>query len=323
MVVIQRLVPLLSLYLGSSAAFSLYYAEDLERKNVGDACVKAMSADIDCPVYIRSFKQGGYYASLGNVTLTDEIFASACANEKKVDDVPQFYGGYIWAGWNETCDKDPKTNRYCNEDTEDLEHEEKLCLDCNRRKLEMMQSSSYSEYDSFYRSKLVEVYEKCGGSGPTDIPLTPWEEGRERFCPTKKYHTTKGNETCDSIAKAHPGVAGYDLYVHNKRFIADCRKIRAGIKLCLPPICPIHVVQPGDTCESIEQENDLETGRVRGGNWWIKSDCSDLQEATDLYGKPICIGYYPQETYGPRIKFSSANGPPIPQLRMDDDDDDE
>lgn len=187
----------------------------------------------------------------------------------------------------------------------------------------MMQSSSYSVYDSSYRSKLVEVYERCGGSGPTDIPLGPWDAGRERFCSSKKWHTTKENETCDSVAKAHPGVAGHTLYKYNENFIADCRKLRAGIKLCLPEICPIHVVQPGDTCESIEEENDLETGRARDFNWWIKSDCSDLQEATDLYGKPICIGAYPQETYGPPIKFSSANGPPIPQLRMDDDDDDE
>jgi hypothetical protein len=129
MVVIQRVVPLLSLCLGSSAAFSIVDAEDLERKNVGDACVKAMSADIDCPAYIRSFKQSSYRASLGNKTLTDEIcttpcsallkawfdtVVSACATEKLGDGVPQFYGGYIWAGWNETCVKDTKTNRYCN-----------------------------------------------------------------------------------------------------------------------------------------------------------------------------------------------------------------
>jgi hypothetical protein len=121
----------------------------------------------------------------------------------------------------------------------------------------------------------------------------------------------------------------------NKDLIADCRKIPAGIKLCLPMTCPIHVVQPDDTCRSIERENGLIIGDVRDFNWWIKSDCSDLHEATDLCGKPICIGAYgkkepgswqasiwrtqdPDETYA-RIKFSSANGPPIPQLRMDDD----
>jgi hypothetical protein len=106
-----------------------------------------------------------------------------------------------------------------------------------------MQSSPYSVYDSFYRSKLEEVYEKCGGSGPTEIPLPPFGEKKfEDFCPTKKYHTTEESDTCDSIAKAHPGVAGYSLYMHNTNRIADCRKIPAGTKLCLPPICPIHVV---------------------------------------------------------------------------------
>jgi hypothetical protein len=56
MVVIQHLVPLLSLFLGSSAAFRIHDATDLESRHVGDACVKAMSANINCPAYIRSFK---------------------------------------------------------------------------------------------------------------------------------------------------------------------------------------------------------------------------------------------------------------------------
>ncbi|KAH7191800.1 uncharacterized protein B0J16DRAFT_410583 [Fusarium flagelliforme] len=354
MVVIQRLVPLLSLCLGSSAAFSIHDATDLDSKNVSDACVKAMSANIDCHGYIRSFDEAGYRGSLGNVTETDEVCTStcsaslkswfetvisACANEKMGDGVPQLYGGYMWAGWNETCFKDPKTNRYCNDildDSEELEYEEELCHSCNRRKLEMMQSSSYSIYNSFYRRKLGEVYKKCGGSGPTDIPPPPIvEKERERFCLTKKYYTTKENDTCDSIAKAYPGVAGRFLYMSNRDFIADCRKIPAGIKICLPMTCPIHVVQPDDTCWSIERENRLRNHDVEYFNSWIKSDCSNLHEATDLYGKPICIGAYgvkeagswqasiwrthdPNETYS-RIKFSSANGPPIPQLIKNDE----
>ncbi|KAJ3510792.1 hypothetical protein NM208_g15491 [Fusarium decemcellulare] len=129
MVAIQRLVPLLGLCLGASANFNIYNATTLEDANVGDACVKAMAADIACPAYIRSFMQRRYHGSLYNVTLTDEIctgacsaslkrwfntVVSACAGEDVANGVPQRYGGYIWAGWNETCIKDPKTKKYCN-----------------------------------------------------------------------------------------------------------------------------------------------------------------------------------------------------------------
>ena len=70
-----------------------------------------------------------YHGSLRNATLTDEVctetcsaslrtwfdtVVDSCADEDFGDGVPQRFGGYIWAGWNETCIQDPKTKEYCN-----------------------------------------------------------------------------------------------------------------------------------------------------------------------------------------------------------------
>lgn len=115
----------------SVGAFRIYEAADLDNYDVGDACVSALSADIACNSYIRSFMQLSYRGSLENVTLTDEICTGTCSGSlrKWFDAVSKDcagksfgssgtiatqYGGNIWAGWNETCVKDPKTKRYCN-----------------------------------------------------------------------------------------------------------------------------------------------------------------------------------------------------------------
>ncbi|KAH7150722.1 hypothetical protein DER46DRAFT_512153 [Fusarium sp. MPI-SDFR-AT-0072] len=207
MVALQRLVPLLSLCLGTSVAFKIYKTEDLESYNVGDTCVKALSADISCHEYIHSFMQPRYRGSLENVTLTDQIctgtcsaslrswfntVADVCADEDFGGGVPKRYGGYIWNGWNDTCIKDPKTKKYCNniideftelEDGEEMPRDE-FCHICYRRRLAIMQSSSYSMYNHSYQSQLKKVYKTCGGSGPTEIPPPPKVEKPEEYCLT-------------------------------------------------------------------------------------------------------------------------------------------
>ncbi|EGU73091.1 hypothetical protein FOPG_14764 [Fusarium oxysporum f. sp. conglutinans race 2 54008] len=342
MVALQRLVPLLSLCLGTSAAFKIYRTEDLESYNVEDACVKALSADIACHEYIHSFMQPRYRGSLENVTLTDQICTGtcsaslrswfntvvvACADEDFGGGVPQRYGGYIWNGWNETCVKDPKTKKYCNDiideftelkDGEEMPLDE-LCHICYRRRLAIMQSSSYSIYDHFYQSQLEKVYKTCGGSGPTEIPPPPKVEKPEEYCLTNKYYTTKEGDTCDSIARANPGVAGVYLYMGNQELIGDCRDLPAGLKLCLPTTCPIYVVKPGDTCWSIERSLKVIEDTVEDYNSWINVDCTNLQKATDFYGKPICIGPFGAGSRSASsdavaktpLRFSSANGPEV------------
>ncbi|KAK7419026.1 hypothetical protein QQX98_003528 [Neonectria punicea] len=187
----------------------------------------------------------------------------------------------VWAGWNETCVKDPKTKKYSNDiidgfsDVEDGE--------------DLPRSSQYSLYDEYYMEELELVYKTCGGSGPTDIPPPLKEEEEETaFCLTSEYYTTKEGDTCDSISKAS-GVSGALLYMGNQEAIGDCRKVPAGLKLCLPTTCKTYYVQPDDTFFSIETSQGLPWDDVQFYNSWVNRDCSNLQTATDFYGKSVCI----------------------------------
>lgn len=226
---------------------------------------------------------------------------------------------------------------------------DELCNVCYERKLAMMQSSPYSVYNHYYQSQLEKVYETCGrsgsvslfsvdsdsesdsGSGSTEIPPPLTVEETMDFCLSKKYYTTKEGDTCDSIAKGNPGIAGVFLYMGNQELIADCRKIPAGIKLCLPTTCPTYVVKPDDTCWSIERAQGLYFDDVEHFNSWINIDCSNLHKATDFYGKTICVGAFGSNHVGTwvdeedkeadvaspdrQLRHSSANGPvPRPQV---------
>ncbi|KAH6871829.1 hypothetical protein B0T10DRAFT_590608 [Thelonectria olida] len=337
-----------ALFLGIGA-FRIFEAADLDNYDVGDACVSALSADIACNSYIRSFLELSYRGSLENVTLTDEICVGTCSASLRKwfeavskdcagksfgssGTVPTQYGGNIWAGWNETCVKDPKTKRYCNdiinefsdvEEGEDLPRAE-LCHTCYVRRLAMMQSSQYSLYDEYYKEELELVYKTCGGSGPTDIlPPLKEEEAETDFCLTSKYYTTKEGDTCDSISKAS-GVSGALLYMGNQNAIGDCRKVPAGLKLCLPMTCKTYYVQPGDTCFGIETSLGLPWDDVQFYNSWINRACTDLQTATDFYGKSICISALGDlssvaEVSSIQRKISSANGPTVVRLAPPED----
>lgn len=108
--------------------FSLYQADSLD-VGLGPSCINALVANIDCIDYTRQFMQLRYRTSLENVTLTDQVctgncgaslkswfdtVTTQCAGKSLGGAIPTKFGGYIYAGWNETCVKDPKTKQYCN-----------------------------------------------------------------------------------------------------------------------------------------------------------------------------------------------------------------
>ncbi|RKK66488.1 hypothetical protein BFJ69_g15352 [Fusarium oxysporum] len=261
----------------SAGAFRIYEADDLN--NVDESCSSALLADINCHPQIRSFVALRYRGSLENVTLTDEICVEPCsvslrgwfntvAEKCNVDDsdsdtIPMQLGGNIWAGWNETCIKDHKTKKYCNDIIDEFPKLgddmplEDLCHPCYRRRLAIMQSSQYSIYNEYYKGKLERIYRTCGGSGPTDIPLPLIPEEKEPpFCFKNKWYTTRKGDTCDSISK-DKGVSGAMLYMGNQDVIDDCHKIPKGLELCIPMSCKTYYVSPlGDakTLAAIKEE---------------------------------------------------------------------
>jgi hypothetical protein len=44
-------------------------------------------------------------------------------------------------------------------------------------------------------------------------------------------------------------------------------------------------VRPSDTCLTIEKALGLDSGKVRTYNTWINTACTNLQDATEFYGK--------------------------------------
>jgi hypothetical protein len=165
-----------------------------------------------------------------------------------------------------------------------------LCHTCNVRRLALMQASRYSVYDENYKEQLEYVYAQCGFNGPTDIPQ-PLDEEQPvipPYCLSGKRYITRGSDTCESIANSSSVSAAY-LYMGNQDLVKNCSNINSELSVCLPITCITHHVQPSETCFSIEKTLSLEFGLVQRFNSWIDAGCTNLQSATEFYGKVICV----------------------------------
>ncbi|KAF3031361.1 hypothetical protein E8E11_000523 [Didymella keratinophila] len=172
-----------------------------------------------------------------------------------------------------------------------------------------MQASQYSIYDENYKEQLEYIYAQCGLKGATDIPppLDTVQPVTQPYCLSGKRYTTTGGETCESIADSNSVSAAY-LYMGNQDLLKDCSQINSGLSVCMPTTCITHRAQPSDTCYTIEKEINLERGMVQRYNSWIDGGCTNLQSATDFYGKVICVS--PQGGTFVNPAKSPASNPP-------------
>lgn len=112
-------------------SFGVYDEASLD-VTLGTQCIKSLSSKITCHPLVTNFLNLSYRSSLGNLTLTNELCSPDCYSSlsswfnsvtascsgKAVDGaVANRLGGYMWAGVNETCVKDPRTKNYCNGET--------------------------------------------------------------------------------------------------------------------------------------------------------------------------------------------------------------
>ncbi|KAH1738843.1 hypothetical protein KXX09_004297 [Aspergillus fumigatus] len=105
---------------------------------------------------------------------------------------------------------------------------------------------------------------------------------------TGEYCNVEG-DTCDSIAQTN-GLSSAALYMGNQDQIYNCSKIEANLNLCLPLPCgQTYVLQPDDTCTSIESATSLQVGDLRAFNPWISFACDNLHIASKIYGKTLCL----------------------------------
>jgi hypothetical protein len=112
-----------------NAQFTIFENSALIDDTLGEQCQAALTARIECTPYVQRFQQLAYRWDL-DLELTDAIctqecltslkswfdsVAVNCAGKSVSEGVPTRYGGYMWAGYNETCVKDPRPPRaYCN-----------------------------------------------------------------------------------------------------------------------------------------------------------------------------------------------------------------
>lgn len=112
-----------------NAQFTIYDNSTLIDDTLGEQCRAALTATIECTPYVQEFQRLSYRGEL-DVALTDAICTQDCLSSLKSwfdsvavkcvgksvsEGVPTRYGGYMWAGYNETCAKDPRPPRaYCN-----------------------------------------------------------------------------------------------------------------------------------------------------------------------------------------------------------------
>jgi hypothetical protein len=172
---------------------------------------------------------------------------------------------------------------------EQLPHAE-LCHICHARRLAVMQASQYSIYNQNYKTQLEYIYKTCGTKGPTEIPppLDKLDPVVQPYCLSGKRYNTKQGDTCQSISSGSSISAPF-LYMGNQDLIKNCSSIPAGLSLCLPMTCLTHTLQPAETCFQVERALGLEYGMVQRYNSWVDGACTNLQPATDFYGKVICV----------------------------------
>ncbi|CAG8040248.1 unnamed protein product [Penicillium olsonii] len=301
--------------------FTIYQADEIPL-TFSDACTTALTATVKCDLTVFRFGEPRYYGSLGNDTLTDLVCDPSCGNSlaswftnaeadcggATIFDYPAtIAGGTMWTGWNETCYKDPASGKYCNDiisnftvvSSVELMPRDEMCSYCYKTKLQMMQSSPYSYYNQHYKNNLETVVEKCGFDSNTTIPegLGTAEPEDDVLCPAGSTYTTKGGDTCTSIALDY-SLSSAALYMGNQDLIRDCDQVVVGKELCLPLSCAhTYVLKPNDTCRSIEEANqeilfDKSTKIVtalRQFNPWIDTYCTNLHSTAWAYGNVLCL----------------------------------
>jgi len=79
------------------------------------------------------------------------------------------------------------------------------------------------------------------------------------------------------------------LYMGNQALIQNCQAVPAQVAICIPPTCQTYQIRPSDTCTPIQISLQTDFGLVLQYNSWLDPVCSNLQPATDLYGKVVCV----------------------------------
>ena len=109
--------------------YVLYTEEQLANTQVSNECKAQLLRSVKCDNYTLDFQQGSRYRGSLNEELSNSVCDPSCraslerwfkgveytCASQLLDGAPATkMGGCIWAGWNETCLRDPQSNQLCN-----------------------------------------------------------------------------------------------------------------------------------------------------------------------------------------------------------------
>ncbi|PKX91129.1 LysM peptidoglycan-binding domain-containing protein [Aspergillus novofumigatus IBT 16806] len=213
------------------------------------ACSNALEATLQCDPYLYTLATIDHFGPLGNDTFQDQLCQSACGTSLTMyhntvseqcakdpqpwDGIPAVWAGDIlWATYNRTCLKDPKTGLYCTNEIGNIQtmlgetdtslrtlSKEQLCAPCVLNLIQQMQATAYSNYN--------ENHVQPPATNITAVPGVDYSDpSNAQGVPTGPLRTLNG-------------------------IFPDGSNLLAGQVLCLPRKCQIYKVQANDTCASI------------------------------------------------------------------------
>ncbi|KAI0383271.1 hypothetical protein F5Y04DRAFT_278977 [Hypomontagnella monticulosa] len=305
----------------TAGGFQLAQTGQFSGLGLASACEQTLYQTINCDAYVADLGQKVYHGSLGNDSLTDSVCADTCQTalataRTNISDTcastPNLFEGYpvsalidsIQTGWNETCLRDIKTSKYCNDImaswnvTGDIASMpvEQVCSYCLGAKLSMMQSSPYSAYGELYAEQLIYINEHCeNSSNPTDqLPNPITVNGTTpASCAGGRTYTTREGDTCDSVALTN-SVSGASLYYINPT-VANCSiPMPAGKELCMPLKCETtYTVKEGDSCIAVAVDNGVSWQNIVDWNAGLDSRCTNIVSngtaVGGYWGRVICV----------------------------------
>ncbi|KAK3937477.1 pectate lyase superfamily protein-domain-containing protein [Diplogelasinospora grovesii] len=322
--------------------YELYTLDNLTNSNFPATCQTALTATIQCDAYTLSWIMPSYHGSLENDTLQDMVCDAGCGQSLAdwnngvtancqgyswQSGAPlNMFGGYIWYGYNETCDKDASSGQFCNDVIDNFTATDgigsmptsELCSGCYLGRLQMMQQSSFSVFNvvPWFQTALTFAVDKCAlANVPTSAPSTliPADNSTV-LCVSGNVYTTQGGDTCNSIAEAH-SVSSAALFMGNSMtnggvsppLLSNCTAIEPGLALCLPLTCETYLLRSDDDC--ISASLNAGVADITVYNTWIDSGCTNIHTANVTLGSVLCAS--PQGgTYvpGPPTNTSSFPG---------------
>lgn len=278
------------------------------------ACVDAIEADVSCDPYLQLQADADVYGEDNTTqayvcttacgsTLSSYIanVESSCAGEPLPwDGMPHaYFGKVLQATYNMTCLQNPSTGQYCTQvllgfgsATIDELTLEQACSPCMLSIGQLIQSTSYSNYDDQLAVQWANLQSRCGVSYPTERqPAETTGNGgfgyadnytAETTCWSGEMYTVVGGDDCGTIAAAQSVSSGTLITLNN--ILPDCTNLQIDQALCLPQRCTTYTVQAGDTCFAIAAAQSVTFTQLLSWNPALNPTCTNL-----ITGSHICL----------------------------------